>query len=77
MTSEARKPLVITADLVEKCLDGLAVIMMNAGERGKNFLPIYQRLEDELAAMRKAEDTMSKARLRATRSMDRKAARSS
>jgi hypothetical protein len=40
--------VVITVEVLEKCLDRLARIIDQAGDRGAVYLPIYDRLEAEL-----------------------------
>jgi len=71
----ASKP--ITIDRIERCLDRLAQIMVASGAEGRAYLPIYERLESELEAMRDTDDKMSRIYARVRRSKDRTAARSS
>ncbi|MET4199954.1 hypothetical protein [Bradyrhizobium sp. LA6.12] len=59
----------ITADLIERCLDRLAFEMARAPMGGEVYLPIYERLESELAALKAKEDMMERARVRAARFM--------
>lgn len=57
----------ITADRIERALDGLARIIAAAGEAGRAYLPIFVRLERELADMRADDATMTAALARAAR----------
>ena len=57
----------VTAERIEKALDGLAGIIAAAGEAGRVYLPLYARLERELAAMREEDATMAAALARAAR----------
>lgn len=55
----------ITIELLEKCLDRLALIAERAGPvDGPKVLPIYQRLEDEIAKLRATEDAMARVKAR-------------
>lgn len=72
------KPSDITPDLLERCLDQLAFEIDRAGpEKGLKALPIFERIEKELAALRAKDDAMASVRDRLSRSRDRKATRSS
>jgi hypothetical protein len=64
-----RVPLntVITAETLEKCLDRVAEIIVQAGEKGAVYLPIYERLESELEKARAIEARMERVRTRAKR----------
>ncbi|MCE1237064.1 MAG: hypothetical protein LWW93_11995 [Hyphomicrobiales bacterium] len=62
-----RQPEPVTAERIERALDGLARIMVDAGSEGGAYLPIYQRLERELAEMRADDDAMASAMARAAR----------
>lgn len=57
----------VTAERIERALDGLARIMVDAGAAGRAFLPIYARLERELVAVRADDATMAAALVRAAR----------
>lgn len=70
---EMKKEMPLTADRVERALDGLAEIMVKLGPEGRKCLPIYESIEKDLAVMRSAEDKMAAVRERAKRSKDRKA----
>ncbi|WP_316205784.1 hypothetical protein [Bradyrhizobium sp. SZCCHNS1012] len=52
---------------IEAALDRLALAMERAGKKGDVYLPIYERLESELAAVKAKEDRMARARLRLVR----------
>ncbi|MDH7805509.1 hypothetical protein P3T33_000626 [Rhizobium sp. AN67] len=58
----------ITIERVERALDKLAEIIVLLGENGINVLPIYDRLEKELAALRSSGSQMDEVRARAARS---------
>ena len=47
----------LTPEMYEEALDLLAAKITGYGERGRELLPMYQRLERELEAMR-AEDAL-------------------
>ncbi len=55
----------VTAERIERALDGLAGIIAAAGEAGRTFLPIFARLERDLADMRADDATMAAALARA------------
>lgn len=75
MTTAARtKP--VTIDRIERAMDGLAAIILAWKDDGKVFLPIYARLERELAQMRENDRMMSDITDRVRRSRDRTAGRS-
>ena len=57
----------VTAERIEKALDGLAGIIAAAGEAGRAYLPIFARLERELVAARADDATMAAALARAAR----------
>ena len=61
------QPKPVTAERIEKALDGLAGIIAAAGEAGRVYLPIYVRLERDLADMREDDATMAAALARAKR----------
>jgi hypothetical protein len=52
----------ITTDVLEKCLDRLAQIIVQAGEKGVVYLPIYERLEAELEKARAIEARLARVR---------------
>lgn len=54
----------ITIDLLERCLDRLAVVMARAPQGGEVYLPIFERLEAEIAAKKASESTVARARRR-------------
>lgn len=59
----------ITVDLLERCLDRLAIAMERAPMGGEVYLPIFEWLESELAAAKAKEDMLERARVRAARFM--------
>lgn len=69
-------PKPVTIERIERALDRLAEIMIDLGEDGPKCLPIYERLETELATLRDSDDKMAAVRERAKRSKDRTSARS-
>lgn len=77
MSAAALTSKPITVDRIEKCLDRLAQIMVASGAEGRAYLPIYERLESELEAMRDTDVKMSRIYARVRRSKDRTAVRSS
>lgn len=71
----AAKP--VTAERIERALDNLARIMVEFGDEGTKLLPIYERLEEELTAIKSGEDKMAAVRDRLKRSRDRTGAQPS
>lgn len=59
----------ITVDVLERCLDRLALVMHRAPMGGEVYLPIWERLEAEIATLKAKEDMMERARIRAARFM--------
>ncbi len=49
----------VSAADIERALDRLA-LAIKAQKEGRRLLPLYQRLEDELAAIRSADDVWAK-----------------
>jgi hypothetical protein len=61
----SKKPRVeVSIEVLEKCLDRLALAIDRAGKRGVVYLPIYERIEAELDALRAKEERMKRARQR-------------
>lgn len=58
----------LTAERIERALNRLAEIMIKLGSQGERCLPIYERLETELATWRAREHKMVEARERVKRS---------
>lgn len=52
----------ITIEVLEACLDRLAIAMERAPQGGKVYLPIWERLEAEIEASKASESTMARAR---------------
>jgi hypothetical protein len=50
----------ITAAVLENCLDRVALLIAESGDKGVVYLPIYERLEAELQALRAREDRMAR-----------------
>ncbi|MCK1279458.1 MULTISPECIES: hypothetical protein [unclassified Bradyrhizobium] len=59
----------ITVDTLERCLDCLAILMDQSPQGGEVYLPIFDRLEAELAAAKPREAMLERARARAARFM--------
>ncbi|MEY9880458.1 hypothetical protein [Bradyrhizobium sp. USDA 329] len=57
----------ITIEVLERCLDCLAILMNQSPKGGEVYLPLFERLESELAALKAKEDMMERARVRAAR----------
>ena len=57
----------ITVDLLERCLDRLALVMHRASQGGEVYLPIFERLEAEIEARKASESTMARALRRVRR----------
>ncbi|CCF19075.1 protein of unknown function [Pseudorhizobium banfieldiae] len=64
----------ITPERIERALDRVAEIIVDLKD-GQKCLPIYERLEAELKAMRAAENTMASVMQRVRGSKGRKAGR--
>jgi hypothetical protein len=56
---------------IETALDRLALVMERAGKRGDVYLPIYERLEEELAVVQVKDARMERARNRLKQSSGR------
>lgn len=61
----------VTAKLLELCMDRVARAIVRDEKRGAVYLPIYDRLSAELAAMRRRAATLAEIRKRVRRSLDR------
>lgn len=53
-------PMTITVAVLEKCLDRVALLIAESGDKGAIYLPIYERLEAELEALKAREDRMGR-----------------
>jgi hypothetical protein len=42
----------ITVSVLEKCLDRVALLITESGDKGAVYLPVYDRLEAELEALK-------------------------
>jgi hypothetical protein len=60
-------PVSITVDILEKCLDRVALAIDQAGDKGAVYLPIYDRLEAELKALKDKEDRLARIQARVRR----------
>lgn len=67
----------VTPEKIEHCLDLLAGHIDRDPAQGRKLLPIYERLEQELEALKKETDALARIRARLKRSSDQTAARSS
>lgn len=57
----------ITVDLLEHCLDRLAVVMHRASQGGEVYLAVFERLEREIEAKKASESAMVRAMRRVRR----------
>lgn len=57
----------ITMEVLERCLDRLAIAMERAPQGGEVYLPIFERLETEIEAKKASESTMARALRRVRR----------
>lgn len=60
--NEATQEEPITAAEWERCLDRLALEMQRVGKRGIAYLPIYERLESEIAAAKERKAALERVR---------------
>lgn len=67
----------LTVERLERALDLLAAEIVAFGDRGRELLPMFQRLETELANMRAEADLMASVRARLKPRADRMEAQSS
>jgi hypothetical protein len=67
----------VSVEILEKCLDRVALAIDRAGKRGAVYLPIYERIEAELDTFRAKEERMERARQRLKQLRGRKEKRSS
>ena len=58
----------LTVQRVERALDKLAETIVFLGDDGQKLLPLYDRLEKELAALKSSDSRMDEIRARAARS---------
>lgn len=63
----------ITAELIETCLDRVAHAIEGDEERGHVYLPIFERLEQELDNLRAQQGALARVRNRLRQSKDRTA----
>lgn len=66
----------ITLERIEKCLDRLAVIMMQNREHAPRLLPMFKWLEEEAESLRQSDDELAGVFERAERSLRQKAEQS-
>jgi hypothetical protein len=62
-----RRSVAITAKVLEQCLDRVALLITESGDNGGVYLPVYDRLEAELEAIKAKEDRMARIRARIRR----------
>ncbi len=67
----------LTVERLERALDDLAILIDDYGDRGRELLPMYKKLDTELADMRAEADLMASVRARLKRPLNRTEARSS
>jgi len=70
-------PLPITPERIERALDRVAEMIVVYGEEGRDFLPLYERLERELQEYQATEAKLAAVHQRFQRLQDRTAGRSS
>lgn len=58
------EPLPVTPERIERAMDRVAEIIVARGDRGREMLPMYDRLERMLIACRATEDRLSAVRHR-------------
>lgn len=63
----------LTPEMYEEALDLLAEKITGYGERGRELLPMYQRLERELEALRAEDALLASVRARVTQSKNQTA----
>jgi hypothetical protein len=61
------RSVAITVAVLEKCLDRVALLIAESGDKGVVYLPLYERLEAELEALKAKEDRMARIRARIRR----------
>jgi len=57
----------IDVAVLEKCLDRMALLITESGDKGAIYVPIYDRLEAELEALKAREGRMARIRARVRR----------
>ena len=62
-----RRSIAITVEVLEQCLDRVALLITESGDNGAVYLPVYDRLEAELQALKAKEDRMARIRARIRR----------
>ncbi len=55
----------VTAARLERCLDRLALVMSEWDDGGAVFLPLYRRIERDIAEQQAVEQALAEARARA------------
>jgi len=66
----------LTPEILEQCLDRVALAMERADDGGLAFLPVFQRLEAGLSELRSKDNALAAARARVKRRPDQTAVRS-
>lgn len=66
----------VTIEMLEKCLDQLAIQIELKGKKGEVHFPLWERLEREIEVRRKKSDTLAAVRERIRQSRDRTTVRS-
>ena len=61
------RSVAITIAVLENCLDRVALLIAESGDKGVVYLPIYERLEAELETLKAREDRMARIRARIKR----------
>jgi hypothetical protein len=71
VVNAVRSDTVITAAILERCLDRIAQAIVKDKKRGEAYLPIYERLDAELKNLASQEIKMAEIRKRVRQSTDR------
>jgi hypothetical protein len=51
---------VLTVEVLQQCLDRVALLISQSGDKGVVYLPIYERLESELSLLQSQEDRLKR-----------------
>ena len=51
---------VVTVEALQQCLDRVALLISQSGDKGVVYLPIYERLESELSLLQSQEDRLKR-----------------
>jgi hypothetical protein len=51
---------VVTVEVLQQCLDRVALLIAQSGDKGVVYLPIYERLESELSLLQSQQDRLKR-----------------